>query len=260
MAASSSSFQKRTKTKLIEISGTRASLYNNQLLVSSGIPSLDAVLGGGVAVGTVLLIEEDASSMHAQLMLKYFAAEAIVTGQALTFVSADQDPHKIIKDLPAPVSADPTEKGDAWSDQHSAEGGTDEKMSIAWRYQNQPNHLRNDWDDAFVWRLEQLCDTVLRLQSFGASEKEKGHVFKDYSGLLHVIKLPCLNELVTHMPETLDLAFRLRRKKFTIEKLHLPPELSDTSGREQDDPVPLLHPVVSCGSTRPTALSTKLDF
>lgn len=35
--------------------------------------------------------------MYAQLMLKYFAAEAIVTGQALTFVSADQDPHKIIK-------------------------------------------------------------------------------------------------------------------------------------------------------------------
>lgn len=37
-------------------------------------------------------------------------------------------------------------------------------------------------DDAFVWRLEQLCDTVLRLQSFGASKKEKCHVFKDYSG------------------------------------------------------------------------------
>ena len=36
-------------------------------------------------------------------------------------------------------------------------------------------------------------------------------------GLFNIIKLPRLNSLLSHMPDTLDLAFKLKRKKFTIE-------------------------------------------
>ena len=39
------SFHKKSKTKVFQISGTKASLQNNQLLISTGVPSLDAVLG-----------------------------------------------------------------------------------------------------------------------------------------------------------------------------------------------------------------------
>lgn len=35
------------------------------------------------------------------------------------------------------------------------------------------------------------------------------------------------------MPETLDLAFKLKRKALVIEKLHLPPDLSETVSRSQ---------------------------
>ena len=38
-----------------------------------------------------------------------------------------------------------------------------------------------------------------------------------YLGLFHLVKLPCLNSLTSHLPETLDLAFKLRRKRFSIE-------------------------------------------
>ena len=38
-----------------------------------------------------------------------------------------------------------------------------------------------------------------------------------YIGLFHLVKLPRLNSLTSHLPETLDLAFKLRRKKFSIE-------------------------------------------
>ena len=49
-------------------------------------------------------------------------------------------------------------------------------------------------------------------------------------------KLPCLNSLISHFPETLDLAFKLKRKKFLIEVLilarrtylHLPRKKCDT--------------------------------
>ncbi len=37
------------------------------------------------------------------------------------------------------------------------------------------------------------------------------------TGLFHLRKIPCLNSLVGHFPETMDLAFKLKRKKFLIE-------------------------------------------
>ena len=40
---------------------------------------------------------------------------------------------------------------------------------------------------------------------------------KFLTGLFYLVKLPCINSLICHMPETLDLAFKLRKKKFMIE-------------------------------------------
>ena len=42
---SSTSFQKKARAKVIQIPGAKPSLYNNQLLVSTGVPSLDNVIG-----------------------------------------------------------------------------------------------------------------------------------------------------------------------------------------------------------------------
>ena len=43
--ATKTSFQKKSRVKGFQIPGTRPSLHNNQLLISTGIPSLDNVLG-----------------------------------------------------------------------------------------------------------------------------------------------------------------------------------------------------------------------
>lgn len=52
-----SSFRKRTQeTKTIP--GTRNSLYNGQIIASTGNPSLDHIIGGGVQMGSLLLIGE----------------------------------------------------------------------------------------------------------------------------------------------------------------------------------------------------------
>lgn len=66
-------------------------------------------------------------------------------------------------------------------------------------------------------------DYAIELESFSASEHETNIAFKDYSGLMHLHKITAVNTLTAYMPETSDLAFKLRRKKFVIEKLHLPP-------------------------------------
>lgn len=72
-------------------------------------------------------------------------------------------------------------------------------------------------------KIRQLVDYSIELESFAGSERETHPAFKEYSGLLHLHKMTALNTLAVHMPETTDLAFKLRRKKFVIEKMHLPP-------------------------------------
>jgi len=46
-----SSFQKKTSKESIKIAGTRPSLSNNQLFVSTGIRSLDNILGELLVIG-----------------------------------------------------------------------------------------------------------------------------------------------------------------------------------------------------------------
>lgn len=120
-----------------------------------------------------------------------------------------------------------------------------------------------------------MSDVVISLESFAGSTKETNPIFKDYHGLLHIKKLPAFNTLVNQESLFSDLAFKLRRKKFLIEVtqlnifqlyasiiqmissssnfqiLHLPPELGETTQREQDD--------VGCSGAVSSGRS-KLDF
>ncbi|XP_070549538.1 elongator complex protein 4-like isoform X1 [Ptychodera flava] len=379
------SFQKKRRTKFVQIPGTRPSLHNGQLLVSTGVPSLDFVIGGGLAVGTVLLVEEDKYRSYADLLVKYFVAEGIISNHEIFLAAADKDPEKIIKDLPHPLDDDLVKS--VYEEREEAGDGA-EKMKIAWRYEHLPKHQSNQggvkfghhydlsrtideelikrvkctchcankhlqekkqlsmnpsyedvihsvqrqirqggydsptteakdknilriaissigsplWgeeggvipgtaktdhslprflhalrsilrsslsvclitipthlfqDAAFVRRLENLCDTVVKLESFAGSEKEKNPVYKEYHGLFTICKLPRLNSLTCHMPDSLDLAFKLKRKKFTIEKLHLPPDLSETVSRSQGEVIKTASADIGCAS-KPSNQS--LDF
>ncbi|KAK2184116.1 hypothetical protein NP493_281g01038 [Ridgeia piscesae] len=376
MAGPATSFKKVTRLKAPLIPGTKPSLHNNQLLVSTGVPSFDNTLGGGLAIGTVLLIEEDVYGSYSKLMLKFYLAEAVLSKHSMLVASADIDPRQLTKELPGPIVVDPGVEA-------TISGPGDNDMKIAWRYQNMPQvqsspsgvqfghyydmtrqmsedllqatdityfhpevqdcHCRSSpsgchgkmrpsyarllkavkshiergnfstdaqsqqrnvlrigvhslgspqWgeeevgsydpslcqflfalratlrssyataiitmpthlfqDTAFTKRVEHVCDTVVRLDSFVGSDKEKNPAFKEYHGLFQVMKLPRLNALTCHELDTYDLAFKLRRKKFTIEKLHLPPELADSTGRSQEDDA-----VAPCSRTTNT---NKLDF
>ncbi|XP_040351469.1 elongator complex protein 4 isoform X1 [Herpailurus yagouaroundi] len=370
-------------SRLVSIAGTRPSVRNGQLLVSTGLPALDQLLGGGLAVGTVLLIEEDKYNIYSSLLFKYFLAEGIINGHTLLVASAKEDPADILQELPAPLLDDNVKKD---FDEDACNHKTAEsniKMKIAWRYQllpkmeagpvsssrfghyydaskkmpqelieaskwhgfffpekssstlniepcslthgyikllqfiqniiyeegfdgsnpqvkKQKNILRIGiqnlgsplWGDdiccmengnshsltkflyvlrgllrtslsacmitmpthliqnkAIISRVTNLSDTVVGLESFIGSERETNPLYKDYHGLIHIRQIPRLNNLIYDVSDVKDLAFKLKRKLFTIERLHLPPDLSDTVSRssKQDlaEPSKLLGP--GCG-------------
>ncbi|XP_031849119.1 elongator complex protein 4 [Nomia melanderi] len=334
------------------IPGTKPSIKNSQLLISSGIPSLDHIIGGGLPIGSLMVIEDDRYSTYAKVMLEYFIAEGVVTNQPVLIASKDLETSQFISELPAVI----TDNGPSEQIHHS-----DDQMKIAWRYQNMkvvdsspsggqsfghfydlkktmdketidkadithwydnscptkdntfensayskllqsiqetitkgqysvsetpakrqvlriaihslgsrlwftdseensnqdllkflyllrvllrysytvavitiPIDCLNNSSDV-VQRIEHLSDVSIGLESFMGSQKETNPIFKDYHGLLHLKKLPALNTIANHVPDSRDLVFKLRRRKFVIEVLHLPPELGDTTQREQDE-------------------------
>ncbi|XP_025160491.1 elongator complex protein 4 isoform X2 [Harpegnathos saltator] len=116
----------RLKNKIPLIAGTKPSVKNSQLLISTGIPSLDHMIGGGLPIGSIFVIEEDKYDLYAKVMLKYFIAEGIVTSQPVLVASQDIQPSRLISELPAVVNDSDSQ----------AKAINLEQMEIAWRYQN----------------------------------------------------------------------------------------------------------------------------
>ncbi|KAM3626029.1 uncharacterized protein V6R79_021518 [Siganus canaliculatus] len=387
------SFQKKTRSKLISIPGTRPSVQNGQLLVSTGVTSLDYLLGGGLAVGTVLLVEEDRYDSYSRMILKYFLAEGVVCQHELFVAAAQNNPDDILQELPAPILDDVAIPKPVEQPRLSGEPQDSlDAMKIAWRYQNLPKvqstlasssrfghyydvsktmepeirqaakchrfHLpehptqssptrsamlesysallkslqevihkegfevaapmsksRNIlriglhslgsalWGDdlccrdnprnghalttflyglrallrsslsvavvtvpsrliqdrALMGNITRLCDNAIALESFKGSERETNPLYKDYHGLLHVRQVPHLNCLASKLPDHNDLAFKLKRKQFTIERLHLPPDLSETVSRvSRGDMAGMVTAASACGSA--TSGNKHLDF
>ncbi|KAJ8252089.1 hypothetical protein COCON_G00214010 [Conger conger] len=392
-ASNTTSFQKKSRSNFISIPGTRPSVQNGQLIVSTGVTSLDYVIGGGLAVGTLLLIEEDKYDSYSRMLLKYFLAEGVVCGHSLYIASAREPPDEILQELPAPILDDIASPRSEEAQGKLGDPDGQDSMKIAWRYQNLPkvqtalasssrfghyydvskamdtdmrqaakctsfylpdevthssaaessqmnegyrallrsvqgaihsqgfdgstpqksrNVLRIGlqslgsalWGDdiccsespghaaglttflyglrallrsslsvamvtvpahlvqsrAIMERVTKLCDTAIALESFRGLDTEANPLYKDYHGLLQVKQIPHLNCLVCEVPDSKDLAFKLKRKQFTIERLHLPPDLSDTVSRLSKPDLAESAKLLSSGCGSSTPGKKHLDF
>ncbi|GFX95271.1 elongator complex protein 4 [Trichonephila clavipes] len=124
------SFRKKG-TDSVNIRGTRVFTQNAQLITSTGSSTLDFFIGGGLAVGTVCLIEEDCHNTYSNILVKYFLTEGVANNHRLFLSSGDKLSKNILKELPS-IKVPEVKVEDNFKD-----SALKEELKIAWRYQNQ---------------------------------------------------------------------------------------------------------------------------
>ncbi|CAA7266618.1 unnamed protein product [Cyclocybe aegerita] len=136
-----SSFKRKAigKQALPVYPGTRISPASNQCLITStGISSLDDILGGGLPLSCSLVFAApDIHSSYGDLVQKYFFAQGLANGHRICLVG--KDPEGFVKDVmwyPKSHSATPS-AGDSEDEEKDEEKGDEsQKVKIAWRYEN----------------------------------------------------------------------------------------------------------------------------
>lgn len=83
-----STFIKRQPARVLDL-GTRPGI-NGQVLVSTGVAGLDKLLGGGLPLGSLLLVLEDSHSQQHLNLLKCFLAEGVCCKHSLALITGQQ--------------------------------------------------------------------------------------------------------------------------------------------------------------------------
>jgi elongator complex protein 4 len=130
-----SSFKRKNpaKAKATSYTGTRISAASSSTInVSTGISSLDDLLGGGLPLSCTLVVAApDLHSSYGQLVQKYYASEGLASGHRVCII--DSDPEAFIKDAMWHPKSMLQQKDPVASDEE--DGQSNEKVKIAWRYE-----------------------------------------------------------------------------------------------------------------------------
>ncbi|KAJ0394975.1 hypothetical protein P43SY_010131 [Pythium insidiosum] len=123
--------------------GTKPFL-NGQTLVSSGLAQLDSILGGGLLVGTLALLDvprEDAgeaSSLLVDDLHRYFVAEGVVAGHRAVVVSDDAEGfvrHQLPMELSLAQRQVKEQLAAVQLQPKARESDNSSELTIAWQYQ-----------------------------------------------------------------------------------------------------------------------------
>ncbi|CAA0821034.1 Elongator complex protein 4 [Striga hermonthica] len=100
---------------------------NGTMFLSSGIPDFDKILGGGFALGSLVMVMEDPEAPHHMLLLRNFMSQGLIHHQPLVYGSPANDPRGFLGTLPNPMAS----KDDK---SHVHETEQDKGLRIAWQY------------------------------------------------------------------------------------------------------------------------------
>jgi elongator complex protein 4 len=150
-----SSFKRKGSSKPVQgYPGTRILPGSTQtLLTSTGIASLDDVLGGGLPLTCSLVIAApDVHSSYGELVLRHFVSQGLLSGHRVCLIGGSEDELErfvrgcmwLPKDFQSNVN-----------DDEEDEGKGDEKVKIAWRYEKMKQFKTTveDWSPYVVISL-----------------------------------------------------------------------------------------------------------
>ncbi|ORY78831.1 Elongator complex protein 4 [Leucosporidium creatinivorum] len=133
-----SSFKRRVTTT--PLPGSRPSPYNSLPLLSTGLSSLDDLLGGGLPLSSSLLIQSDALTSYADLLLKFWVAQGLEAKQEVVVIGSALDgegPQGLVESL---MEVDGGQVlGDEEDEEENSEA-KEEKLKIAFRYEGMKQH------------------------------------------------------------------------------------------------------------------------
>ncbi|CAJ0762960.1 23215_t:CDS:2, partial [Entrophospora sp. SA101] len=88
-----------------------------------------------------------------------------------------------------------------------------------------PAYLYEPINASFVRKIEHICDAVIEIESFDNYQNPVWFIQTSFNGLFHIHKLPTIkfSGSINHGAVYI-IRFKLRRKRFSIEVFHLPPE------------------------------------
>ncbi|KNA08240.1 hypothetical protein SOVF_164170 [Spinacia oleracea] len=112
---------------------------NGAVFLSSGIPDLDRILGGGFSLGSLIMVMEDPEAPHHMLLLRNFMAQGLIHNQPLLYASPSKDPKGFLGTLPNPMSPKEDRPRDHGTDQ-------DKDLRIAWQYKKYARENQQGYD------------------------------------------------------------------------------------------------------------------
>lgn len=128
---------------------------NGTSFVSSGIPDLDKILGGGFTLGTIVMVMEDAEAPHHMLLLRNFMSQGLVHNQPLLYASPAKDPRAFLGTLPCPILSK-EEKS------HDRETEKEKGLRIAWQYKKYFGENQQNFESHKEGKHEFCSDFDLR--------------------------------------------------------------------------------------------------
>lgn len=163
-----SSFKRRVASKQpTRARGTRIIPGSSSTVITStGIPSLDDILGGGLPLTcSQLILAPDVHSAYGELVQKYFVAQGLASDQVVWIV--DDDAETFVEEcmwtagsstLAQPTVTDKEE--DESSQNH------DTAIKIAWRYEHMKQFQTTVSTTQYVVSFESACDQGLFTPAF----------------------------------------------------------------------------------------------
>lgn len=129
-----SSFKRKGSSKQAEtLVGAKLLAGSSSVFITStGIPSMDDILGGGLPLTcTQLVLAPDMHSCYGELVQKYFISQGLASGQDVCVIH-DQAREFVEGCMWLPGGAAPAAADD---EQEEKPQGDDAKIKIAWRYE-----------------------------------------------------------------------------------------------------------------------------